>query len=38
VSLPETGISGNTHYPMADTNITQVSRFISQWLKQERLD
>jgi hypothetical protein len=38
VILPEIGISGNTHYAMADTNITQVSRFISQWLKQERLD
>jgi hypothetical protein len=38
VILPDVGISGNTHYPMADTNITQVSRFISQWLKQERLD
>ena len=38
VILPEIGISGNTHYPMADTNITQVSRFVSQWLKQERLD
>ena len=38
VILPEIGISGNTHYAMSDTNITQVSRFISQWLKQERLD
>ena len=38
VVLPEIGISGNTHYAMSDTNITQVSRFISQWLKQERLD
>ena len=38
MSLPDVGIFGNTHYAMADTNITQVSRFVSQWLKQERLD
>ena len=38
VILPEIGISGNTHYAMSDTNITQVSRFVSQWLKHERLD
>ena len=38
VVLPEIGISGNTHYAMADTNITQVSRFISRWLKEKKLD
>ena len=38
VVLPEIGISGNTHYAMADTNITQVSRFVSRWLRQKKLD
>lgn len=39
VILPEVGIFGNTHYPMADTNITKVSdRVVSKWLKQKRLD
>ena len=38
VVLPEVGISGNTHYAMSDTNITQVSRFISRWLKEKKLD
>jgi hypothetical protein len=38
VVLPEAGVSGNTHYPMADTNNAQVFRVISQWLKDEKLD
>ena len=38
VILPDIGIRGNTHYPMADTNITVVSRVVSQWLKQKGLD
>ena len=39
VVLPEIGILGNTHYPMADTNISTVSsRVVSQWLKQKKLD
>ena len=38
IILPDVGVRGNTHYPMADTNITQVSRVVSQWLKQKRLD
>jgi hypothetical protein len=36
--LPEDGVSGNTHYPMADTNNAQVFRVVSQWLKAEKLD
>ena len=38
VVLPEIGISGNTHYAMADSDITQVSRFVSRWLKEKKLD
>ena len=38
INLPDVGVRGNTHYPMADTNITQVSRVVSQWLKQKGLD
>jgi hypothetical protein len=36
--LPEDGVFGNTHYPMADTNNAQVFRVVSQWLKVEKLD
>ena len=36
--LPEVGVFGNTHYPMADTNNAQVFRVVSQWLKAEKLD
>jgi hypothetical protein len=39
VILPDIGIRGNTHYPMADTNISTVSsRVVAQWLKQKGLD
>lgn len=38
VILPDIGIFGNTHYAMADTNITTVSRVVSEWLRQKRLD
>ena len=38
IILPDIGVRGNTHYPMADTNITQVSRVVFQWLKQKGLD
>ena len=38
VILPEIGISGNTHYAMADTNIAQVSRLVARWLKEKKLD
>ena len=36
--LPEVGVFGNTHYPMADTNNAQVFRVVSQWLEVEKLD
>jgi hypothetical protein len=38
VILPEVGLSGNTHHPMADTNNTEVFRVVSEWLKAENLD
>ena len=38
VILPEAGVLGNTHHPMADTNNAQVFRVVSQWLKMENLD
>jgi hypothetical protein len=38
VILPEAGVSGNTHHPMADTNNAQVFRVVSEWLKAENLD
>jgi hypothetical protein len=38
VILPEVGVFGNTHYPMADTNNAQVFQVVSQWLKEEKLD
>ena len=38
VSLPEVGVFGNTHYPMADTNINRVAAVVSQWLREEGLD
>ena len=36
--LPDIGIEGNTHYPMADRNIVQVGAVVMQWLKQKGLD
>jgi hypothetical protein len=38
VILPDAGVLGNTHHPMADTNNAQVFRVVSQWLKMENLD
>jgi hypothetical protein len=38
VILPDVGVFGNTHYPMADTNNGQVFRAVSQWLNDEKLD
>jgi hypothetical protein len=38
IKLPEVGLHGNTHYPMADTNINQVAPVVFQWLKQQKLD
>ena len=36
--LPQEGVYGNTHRPMADTNHTQVARQIERWIKKEALD
>jgi hypothetical protein len=38
IHLPDVGVFGNTHYPMSDTNITQVSAVVSLWLKNQGLD
>jgi hypothetical protein len=38
IPLPSVGIFGNTHYPMADTNINRVARVVSHWLTREGLD
>lgn len=36
--LPDAGVSGNTHHPMADTNNAEVFRVVSRWLAEEKLD
>jgi hypothetical protein len=36
--LPQQGVFGNTHYPYADTNHTQVADQIKLWMKQQGLD
>jgi pimeloyl-ACP methyl ester carboxylesterase len=36
--LPEEGVFGNTHYPFADTNHTEVADQIEQWMKKQKLD
>jgi hypothetical protein len=36
--LPQEGVFGNTHYPFADTNHTQVADQIKKWLKAQGLD
>ena len=38
VKLPDVGVLGNSHYPMADTNIKQVAPVVSLWLKNQGLD
>ena len=38
VKLPDVCVFGNTHYPMADTNIKQVAPVVSLWLKNQGLD
>ena len=37
IPLPSVGIFGNTHYPMADTNINQVAPVVLRWLSQQGL-
>jgi hypothetical protein len=36
--LPDVGLQGNTHYPMADKNIVKVAAVVGQWLKDAGLD
>jgi pimeloyl-ACP methyl ester carboxylesterase len=36
--LPEVGVTGNTHYPYADTNVRAVARQITRWIRQQGLD
>jgi len=39
VHLPDVGLQGNTHYPMADRNIMKVNTEVVQpWLKEQGLD
>ena len=39
VHLPDVGLQGNTHYPMADRNIMKVNTEVVQpWLKKQGLD
>lgn len=38
VHLPETGIRGNTHFPMSDLNNVQIADLLSQYLAEKKLD
>jgi hypothetical protein len=38
IHLPETGINGNTHFPMSDLNNVQIADLVSQFLKEKQLD
>ena len=38
VHLPETGLHGNTHFPMSDLNNLQVADLLSDWLHEKGLD
>ena len=38
IHLPETGINGNTHFPMSDLNNVQIADLVSQFLKEKHLD
>jgi hypothetical protein len=38
VHLPETGITGNTHFLMSDLNNVEITDMISGWLKEKELD
>jgi hypothetical protein len=37
LDLPDVGVHGNTHYPMADTNSDQVAAVVLRWLSQQGL-
>jgi hypothetical protein len=36
--LPEVGVTGNTHRPMADTNVNAVANQLWRWMKRNGLD
>jgi hypothetical protein len=36
--LPEAGLSGNTHIPMADLNNEKVADLLADWLHRKGLD
>ena len=36
--LPEIGISGNTHFPMIDTNNRRIANLLSEYLQEKGLD
>jgi quercetin dioxygenase-like cupin family protein len=38
VHLPETGIRGNTHFPMSDRNNLQIADLVSKFLSEKKLD
>ena len=38
VLLPDIGITGNTHFPMLDTNNRQIARLLVDWLHEKGLD
>lgn len=38
IHLPETGIKGNTHFPMSDLNNVEIADIISEWLDEKDLD
>jgi len=38
VHLPETGIKGNTHFPMSDLNNLEIANHLSGFLKKKGLD
>ncbi|MBD5608069.1 MAG: hypothetical protein HDQ93_04375 [Desulfovibrio sp.] len=38
IFLPELGIKGNTHAPLADLNNIQVADHLEAWLREKGLD
>lgn len=38
VHLPQTGVRGNTHFPMSDLNNVEIAGLMSGWLKAKGLD
>ena len=38
VHLPDAGIRGNTHFPMADLNNVEVADHLASWLHTKKLD